>query len=65
MKPESTGDYHVNYLARHLDDKDLFDNKDRCWPEWYEYKLDNNNIPVYGVCILLSPKCPTLSSYIL
>ena len=29
MKAESTGDYHVNFLARHPDDKHLCDDKAR------------------------------------
>ena len=56
MKPETTGDYHVNVSARHLDNKHLCDDKARVWLEWHEYKLDSNNIPVYGAHILFSPK---------
>ena len=56
MKPETTSDYHVNFLTRHLDYKHWRDDKARWWPEWHEYKLDRNNVPVYGPHILFSPK---------
>ena len=56
MNPETTGDYHVNFLARHPNDTRLCDDKDRWWPEWHEYKLDSDNIPVYGARVLFSSK---------
>ena len=66
MNPETTGDYHVNFLARHPDDTHLCDDKARWWPEWHEYKLDSNNIPVYGARVLFSPKRkPNLKKYML
>ena len=34
----------------------MSDDKARWWPEWHEYQLDSHNIPVYGVCMLFSPK---------
>ena len=33
MKPETTGDYHVNFLARHQDYKRFCDDKARWWLE--------------------------------
>ena len=30
---DTTGDYHVTFLARHSDDKRLCDNKERLWPK--------------------------------
>ena len=44
MTSETTGDYHVNFLAQHPDDTHLCDDKARWWPERHEYKLDNDNI---------------------
>ena len=45
MHPDTTG---VTFLARSPDDKYLCDNKSQWWHEWHEYKLDDNNVPVYG-----------------
>ena len=56
MQPETSGDYHVSFLARHPADKHLCDEKDRWWPEWHEYMSDDNSVPVYGARILFSPK---------
>ena len=56
MEPETIGDYHVNFLARYPDDKHLCDDKARYWSEWFEYKLDSNNIPLYGARMLFSSK---------
>ena len=66
MQPDTTGDYHITFLARHPDDKYLCDDKERQWPEQHEYKLDDNNIPVYGARMLFSPKRkPSLKTYML
>ena len=56
MNPETTGDYHVNFSTRHSDDTHLCDDKARWWPEWHEYKLDSDNVPVYGTRVLFLPK---------
>ena len=66
MTSETTGDYHVNFLARHLDDKHLCDENARWLPEWHEYKLDSDNIPVYGDRAQFSPKRkPNVKKYML
>ena len=66
MTPETTDDYHVNFLARHLDDSHLCDEKARWWLEWHEYKLISNNIPVYSARVLFSPKQkPNLKKYVM
>ena len=52
MNPSTTGDYHVTFLSRHPNDKHLCDDVDYWWPEWYEYSIDADNIPVYGSRIL-------------
>ena len=66
MEPETIGDYHVTFLARHPNDKHLCDGKTRWWPGWHEYKLDSHNVPVYGSRMLLSPKRkPTPKIYML
>ena len=66
MNPETTSGYHVNFLARHPDDKHLCDDKAQLWPEWHECKLDSDNIPVYGARVLFSPKQkPDLKKYML
>ena len=51
-----TGDYHVTFLSRHPADKHLCDDNARCWHEWYEYYLDDEDVPVYGARIHFSPK---------
>ena len=56
MNPETTGDRHVNFLARHPDDTHVCDDKSRWWPEWHEYKLDSDNVSIYGDRVLFSPK---------
>ena len=56
MHPDTTCDYHVTCLARHPDNTHLCDDKSRWRPEWYEYKVDDKNVPVYGGHILFSPK---------
>ena len=33
MQPDTIGDYHVTFLARHPDDKYLSDDKERWWPK--------------------------------
>ena len=53
MEPPTTGDYHVTFLSCHPSDNHLCDDISPWWPLWYEYVLDTNNIPVYGVIILL------------
>ena len=57
MNPSTTGDYHVTFLSRHPDDNHIYDDVVRWRPEWHEYSLDGENIPVYGSCILLKPDC--------
>ena len=47
---------NITFLARHPDDKYLCDDKGRWWPEWYEYQLDENSVPLYGARMLFSPK---------
>ena len=56
MHTDTTGDYHDTFLARHPDDKHLCDDKARWWPEWHEYQLDDNNVPVCGARMLFSTK---------
>ena len=56
MEPETIGDCNVIFIARHPDDKHLYDDKDRLCPKWHEYKIDSNNVPVHGARILFSPK---------
>ena len=51
MNSFRTGDYHVTFLSRHLDDKHLCDDDARWSPEWYGYYLDDKNISVCGACI--------------
>ena len=55
MKPETTDDYHVIFLSHHPSDNHLCDDNTRWWSSWYEYVVDENNIPVYGSRILLGP----------
>ena len=56
MNLATTGDYNVIFLSRHPDDKYLCDDRSRWWPEWHEYQLDANNVPVCGARMLFSPK---------
>ena len=56
MVPATTGYYHVKFLARHPDDKHLYNDRAQWWPEWHEYQLDAKNVPVYGTRMLFSPK---------
>ena len=66
MEPETTGNYHANFLARHLDNKHLCDDKARWRLEWHKYKLDSNNVPVYGDRMFFSPKLkPNPKKYML
>ena len=48
LNPSTTGDYHVTFLSRYLDDNYLCDDVARWWPEWHEYSLNDKNITVYG-----------------
>ena len=48
--------YRVIFLSRHLDKRHKSDDTTKWWLEWHEYKLDNNNVPVYGVYIICCPK---------
>ena len=36
MEPKTTSNYHVTFLVRHPNDKNLCDDKARWWPEWHE-----------------------------
>ena len=66
MNPLTTGDYHVTFLSRHPDDSHLCDDVARWWPEWYEYSLCDENIPVYGSRMLFKPnRKPNLAKYML
>ena len=66
MNPSHTGDYHVTFLSRHLDDNHLCDDVDRWWSEWHEYSLNDENIPVYGSRMLFnSNRKPNLTKYML
>ena len=56
MHPDTTGNYHVKFLAKYPDDKKLCDDKTRWWPERHKYQLEENNVPEYGIRILFSPK---------
>ena len=56
MQSETTGDYHVTFLSEYPDDKHLCHDKERQWPEWNEYKLNENNVLVYWDIMLFSPK---------
>ena len=61
-----TWDYHVTFLSHHLADKYHCDDTNHFRPEWYEYYLNDVNIPVYGARILLDPKRkPDLAKYML
>ena len=38
----------------------------RWWREWHEYKLNDDNIPAYGSCMLFKPnRKPNLSNFML
>ena len=66
MDSLTSGDYHVTFLARHPDDNHLCDGVARWWPEWHEYKLNDDNIPVYGSRMLFKPnRKPNLSKFML
>ena len=66
MNPSTTGDYHVTCLSRHPDDNHLCDDVACWWTEWYKYSLDDENIPVYGSCMLLKPnRKPNVAKYML
>ena len=66
IQPDTTGDYPATFLARYPDDNYLCDDKSGQWHEWYEYKLDDNNVPAYGARMLFSPKRKSnLKKYIL
>lgn len=55
MKPITVDDNYVTFLAKHPDDSHICDDDtSRCWLEWHTYKLDDNNIPVYGERMLFS-----------
>ena len=64
MEPSTTGDYHVIFLSHHPDDKYLCDDVACWWPEWHDYSLDDENIPVYVSRILFKPSSkPDLAKY--
>ena len=66
LDPSTKGDYHVTFLSRHPDDNHFCDDVIRWWPEWYEYLLNDDNIPVYGSRILFTPNHkPNLAKYML
>ena len=66
MDPSTTGDYHVTFLSRHPDDNHLCDDVARWWPEWHEYSMNDENIPVYGSRMLFKPnRKPDLKKYML
>lgn len=66
LDPSTKGDYHVTFLSRHPDDNHFCDDVIRWWPEWYEYLLNDDNIPVYGSRILFTPnRKPNLAKYML
>ena len=66
MYPSTTGYYHVTFLSRHPDDNHLCDDVSRWWPEWHEYSMNDENIPVYGSRMLLKPNRKTdLKKYML
>ena len=66
MKPKNTWDYHVIFLATYLDDNYLCDDTTRWWPEWHEYVLNDNNVPVCETWMLCSLKRnPNLKKYML
>ena len=66
MQPDTKGNYHVLFLEMHPDDNYLYDDKTRWWPEWNDYKLDDNNFPVYRAHVLFSPKRKSnLKKYVL
>ena len=66
MDPSKTGDYHVTFLSRHPDDNHLCDDAARWWPEWHEYSMNDENIPVYGSRMLFKPnRKPDLKKYML
>ena len=44
----------------------MCDDRARWWSEWYEYQLDDNNVPVYGAHVLFLPKHkPNLKQFML
>ena len=66
MIPSTTGGHHVTFLSRHPDDNHLCDDVARWWPEWHEYLLNDDNIPVYGSRMLFKPnRKPNLAKYML
>ena len=66
MNPSTTGDYHVTFFSRHPDDNHLCNDVASWWSEWYEYSLDDENIPVYGSRMLFKPNHkPSLTKYML
>ena len=56
MDSKRTGDYHVTFISRHLNDNDPCDEKARWWSLWHEYRNDKNDIPIYGDLMLCGPK---------
>ena len=40
--PHETGRYYVHFLARHPADSDETDPQARWWPEWHEYRTDQD-----------------------
>ena len=61
-----TGYSRVTFLSRHHVDKKLCNYVAHWWPEWYEYYLDDSNIPVSDVRMLFSQKLkPNLTKYML
>ena len=66
MDPSTTGDYHVTFLSRHPGDNHLCDDVARWWPEWHEYSLNDENIPVYGSRMIFKlNRKPNLAKYML
>ena len=51
-----TGDYHLEFFSRHPDGSHLCNYVTRWWLECHEYRLDDQNLSVYGGRILSGPK---------
>ena len=55
LDPLNTGHYLCSFLARHSSDNEKKDNATRWWPEWYEYTIGADNIPIFGKRVLFQP----------